>query len=865
MKNLNDLREQALAIMNRDIGRMVDNPNPVYRGNTSVPMSVLTQRKRQLEDQFSNAPAPYSVEATSSFNRTPQGFNEGQKTSLLDILSSGQRGVGNTGWRMMGKQFGDRTGSRQTGFYNKFDKNLNKGLDLSRVGIDALSNDAKSYESEYNQGLGNSLNALGNAEKAKREGLTNMLGQFGNQQHIYSHLANAADKSKYYEELNAPKQKMKALYNIVNSGGNPDNMGPYGEAAAVKTLKKGVKLYNSPTPSYSGQQLASVPEELSDSHRLLEELSPNYNDSSRTERDNLVDSLMTKYSPGTRAIANLPQDYDPQVDKLDGDTKQLLKAEKARISMDHERKGTYGSQSHLSQTEDAINRIAKSRFGNRNNLLQDVLRGRMSSLNKSDMNDLNQLNSLGQQGLSEYQDVLGRISGMNQRGVDKWLNAQDELNQRRERFEEERNQEWPQGSGSDIVKYNVSPEISSIFANPNISSNPSVYTPSLRPNIHALAQHAQTVPISHSEIEFESSLNPDITNIRDRERAAELVRKRHEEARLAEANRVRQQETERVDREQQRLAEANRVRQEEMARAERERGANQARILAEQARIREQKQAEIRYQQEQQRLAEAARIEAANRYKEQENQRLEEQKRIAAQALLRQQEAARLAQEQEAKKLEQRKIAEEKRFREQEEKKRLEALKRTEEIKVKQENKEFPVLKKVLENNLPNNRDQGIVNSNTFKNKEEELKRTVDSRRQEEERLRLLRIAEENRIKQLQEQEKIKQAELLRITEENRIRQLQEQERIKQEQIRQKEAQQNQALLNIYYRYMNDPNSTHPKNRYLPEYKKHIWEVARNELLGTPYPGGWSVLFNKPWYRDDSYDWHGNKLPFSLP
>ncbi|NDA90068.1 MAG: hypothetical protein EBY20_04065, partial [Alphaproteobacteria bacterium] len=71
----------------------------------------------------------------------------------------------------------------------------------------------------------------------------------------------------------------------------------------------------------------------------------------------------------------------------------------------------------------------------------------------------------------------------------KWLNTQDELNQRRERFEEERNQEWPGGAGSDIVKYNVSPEISSIFANPGVSSNPSVYTPSLRPNIHALAQY----------------------------------------------------------------------------------------------------------------------------------------------------------------------------------------------------------------------------------------------------------------------------------------------------------------------------------------------------------------------------------------
>ena len=583
--NLNDLREQALAVINRDVGRMVANPTPVYRGKTSVPMSALTQRKRALEDQFASNPAPYSVEANSIFNRTPQGFNEGQKTSLLDILSSGQRGVGNTGWRMMGKQFGDRTGSRQTGFYNKFDKNLNKGLPLSRVGIDALSNDAQGLDSEYNSGLGNSLNALGNAEKAKRAGLTNILGQFGNQQHIYSHLANSADKNKFYEEVNAPKQKMKALYNIVNSGGNPDNMGPYGEAAAVKVLEKGLNLYNSPTPTYSGQQLANVPEELAVSHRLLGDLSHDYNDSAREARDKLYGSLMGRESVGSRAIGDLPTIYDPQVDKLDSDTKRLLKAEKARISMDHERKGTYGSQSHLSQTEDAINRIAKSRFGNRNNLLQDVLRGRMSSLNKSDMNDLNQLNSLGQQGLSEYQDVLGKISGMNQLGVDKWLNAQDELNQKRERFEEERNQEWPGGSGSDIVKYNVSPEISSIFANPNVSSNPSVYTPSLRPNIHALAQYAQTVPVSHSETEFESNLNQDMGGIKNyadfentkRQKKREEEERRQEEERqrvlrIAEENRIKQLQ------EQARVAEAERVRQEQQ----------QARIAEQQRQVQEQ-------------------------------------------------------------------------------------------------------------------------------------------------------------------------------------------------------------------------------------------------------------------------------------
>ena len=216
---------------------------------------------------------------------------------------------------------------------------LNKGLDLSRVGIDALSSDAKGLESEFNEGLGNSLNALGNSEKAKRAGLTNMLGQFGNQQHIYSHLANAADKNRFYEELNAPKQKMKALYNIINSGGDPGSMGPYGEAAAVKVLEKGLNLYNSPTPSYSGSSLANVPEELTASHRLLGELSHDYNDSSREERDKLYGSLIGQENVGTRSIGDLPTIYNPQVNNLDADTKRLLKVEKARISMDHELMG----------------------------------------------------------------------------------------------------------------------------------------------------------------------------------------------------------------------------------------------------------------------------------------------------------------------------------------------------------------------------------------------------------------------------------------------------------------------------------------------------------------------------------------------
>ena len=85
MPTLNDLREQALAIINRDIGRMVGNTSSAYRGKTSVPMSALTQKKRSLEEQFNNSPAPYSMEASGVLSRTPQGFSGEQKASLLGV------------------------------------------------------------------------------------------------------------------------------------------------------------------------------------------------------------------------------------------------------------------------------------------------------------------------------------------------------------------------------------------------------------------------------------------------------------------------------------------------------------------------------------------------------------------------------------------------------------------------------------------------------------------------------------------------------------------------------------------------------------------------------------------------------------
>jgi hypothetical protein len=81
----------------------------------------------------------------------------------------------------------------------------------------------------------------------------------------------------------------------------------------------------------------------------------------------------------------------------------------------------------------------------------------------------------------------------------------------------------------------------------------------------------------------------------------------------------------------------------------------------------------------------------------------------------------------------------------------------------------------------------GIKNYADFENTKLQKKREEELRRQEEERLRLLKIAEENRIKQEQEQARIAQAERVRQeqvrAEQARIAEQQRQAQIEQDKI----------------------------------------------------------------------------------
>ena len=538
---LEDLKQQAYDGLARDRARLTSKNAPIYRGRITVPMSALEQRRRQLEQKFRNEPAPYSKEASSVLGRTAQGFSPQQTDSLVNRLQSGSKDFfENVALSKLKKQFGSFYDGREDNLRGKVEKDLNQNLPVARTSFNKLSDETKGLNAAFNEGLGQSFNALGAQEKAKREGLTGMLGSFGNQVHTHGNLTNQANRAAFDREVNAPYRRMGALNSLLNTyGGNADNMSPTQEAGNMRVLEQAMKTYNTPTPSYSSQTVAPMTSKLEQSHTLLQRLNHDFQDENRGERDSLASNLLNRDNVGTRAINNLSETFNPQEQHFDAETKRAIKRARNEVAASNVQRGTFGSQSHQAQTEDAIRRLLAGRFGGRSNLLNNSLRGSLSTMNNQDGTDINRLNNLGRQGLNEYQDALGSIQSLNNQGTTNWFNNQHQLNGQQQDFENEQNSEWPHLQGN---SNSTNPHLSGITGLGGINyalSNP-VHSPLASINPQALNANAPLAPFNQNELAPIQQLKP-IDNSAELRKAMEESQRRAQE----ESARRQQQEAQR--------------------------------------------------------------------------------------------------------------------------------------------------------------------------------------------------------------------------------------------------------------------------------------------------------------------------------
>ena len=445
-----DISEELKKLLARNRGRLASSNYPAYQGRTTVPMSSLTQRKRQLEEGFRNKRAPYSDKIESILNRPAQGFSQEQINSLLSRLEHGSQGVNeNIGLKRLKKQFGENYANREARFASKGQKDINRMLPMSQRAFEDIGEQARNLNQGFSENLANSLNNLSLDKKGRREGLVSILGELGNQKHAHTAMVNSANRGTFDREVQEPYRKINLLKGLIGRhGGRVDEDDESPSADTInesnrRILEQGKRAYEAITPTYPGQLVAGLNADIDASHSLAERLSPSYRDNFYDERKALRRDLIGRENIGTRAVNSLPEQIAPREENLDYETKQLIKKAHGRINADNVARGVYGSQAHIGEMERAAREIIASSHNNRSNLFQSGLGDNLKRFNINDRNNINRLESLSKFGSNEYNEILGKIKGLNESGTNKWANEQSKLNSDYNNYEDELAWQWP--------------------------------------------------------------------------------------------------------------------------------------------------------------------------------------------------------------------------------------------------------------------------------------------------------------------------------------------------------------------------------------------------------------------------------------
>ena len=259
----------------------------------------------------------------------------------------------------------------------------------------------------------------------------------------------SANRGTFDREVQEPYRKINLLEGLIGRhGGRVDEDDESPSADSIhssnrRILEQGKRAYEAITPTYPGQLVAGLNGDIDASHSLAERLSPNYRDNFYDERKALRRDLIGRENIGTRAVNSLPEQIAPREENLDYETKQLIKKAHGRINADNVARGVYGSQAHIGEMERAAREIIASSHNNRSNLFQSGLGDNLKRFNINDRNDINRLESLSKFGSNEYNEILGKIKGLNESGTNKWANEQSKLNSDYNNYEDELDWQWP--------------------------------------------------------------------------------------------------------------------------------------------------------------------------------------------------------------------------------------------------------------------------------------------------------------------------------------------------------------------------------------------------------------------------------------
>lgn len=456
-----ELYREVGNVLARDRGRAATLSYPTYSGPNLPPMSSLTQKARELREQFAQKPAPYSRKLETVLTRPNEGYSPANIQNLLDNLVQRQ-GVATQGSVInpLQKQFrASYTPERAEAFRAKDRKDVGKGIGALSGKLQNLSQSASNLEGERNNQIVKTLQALQKEKQARREGLIGNLEQFGSQKHALGNKSIAANKALFNQEAQEPQRKMDMLAQALGQYGPNLREDAHPDIAKndAQQLIQALRAYGidpskpvgewdstrTSSPRYPGKLIADATPEMEMSYNLLERISPKMKDTYSDERKNIVRGLIGDESVGNKSLRNLYPAMEGETMQLDSDAKARLKKDLAAINNKYIKLGQYGSPQHIGESERRAREISKAMLEQKGKILGDNMKNQLVLQHGKEIGDIKKLNQLGEQGFREFSDVIKDIRDTNKLGATKWRNEQDELEELYKNYQNERLWEWP--------------------------------------------------------------------------------------------------------------------------------------------------------------------------------------------------------------------------------------------------------------------------------------------------------------------------------------------------------------------------------------------------------------------------------------
>ena len=419
---------------------------PVFKGDSTTPISDLTRRSRSIQQHYAGKPAPYSNKIISSLGRKT-GFSEEAIGRNLGSTRDRQQGYSSSLIGQLQKRFRSSYDPRVERIQRKTQNDTGRGLNEFKDQLEQVGGLGSNLDQITNHRNAKALQKLQEQKQSQRRSLVNTLGKFGDQQHALGNFQNQADRNSFDEEVRQPFDKADRLERVLtHTNKQMDNMHPDMGSAFAKQLEQTLSAHNSST-QYPGSLMEGSNLELDDSYKLLGHTSPKFRDEFYPQRKELIGKLNSQQNQDSsisdQVLETVPSAISGQVDQLEYAGKKRLKSDLGEIGAKYLKLGQFNSPQHMKASEKRTRELNQSILDQRNKLTEGSLKSGLQTRHQADNRDIKQLGLLGDLGEKEFNNTLQEVTDLNKLGSTEWQNQQIENEKSYKDYQRELLWQWP--------------------------------------------------------------------------------------------------------------------------------------------------------------------------------------------------------------------------------------------------------------------------------------------------------------------------------------------------------------------------------------------------------------------------------------